>query len=161
MHHDPVQARVPSEQARNAAAAVMRTNFPSMLAEMNPDWDPLIEEDLLHRPEDTSDSAELVPSDEYWTTDEHDSDSDERGGFSNIQRVVAVPARLREDGGIERIGPSEVISISEADPAWTRIIGLHIALTRTTKSEHLQEQQFTPHCQCPLKIVGSGEEHVV
>ena len=118
MHHDPVQACVPSEQARNAAAAVLRTNFPSMLAEMNPEWDPLTEEDLLHRPEDTSDSAELVPSDEYWTTDEHDSDSDERGGFPNIQRVVAVPARLTEDGGIERIGPSEVIS--EADPAWNQ-----------------------------------------
>ena len=118
MHHDPVQAHVPSELVCNAAAAVMRTNFPSMLAEMNPDWDPLTEEDLLHRPEDTSDSAELAPSDEYWTTDEHDSDSDERGGFPNIQRVVAVPARLTEDGGIERIGPSEVIS--EADPAWNQ-----------------------------------------
>ena len=85
-----------------------------MLAEMNPDWDPLTEEDLLHRPEDTSDSAELVPSDEHWTTDEHDPDADERGGLPNIQRVVAVPARLTEDGGIERIGPSEVIS--EAEP---------------------------------------------
>ena len=39
--------------------------------------------------------------------------------------------------------------------------GLHIALTRISKSEHLQAQQFTPHCQCQLKIVGSGEEHVV
>ena len=85
---------IPSEQARNAAAAVMRTNFPSMLAEMNPDWDPLTEHDLLHRSEDTSDSAEMVPSEEYWTSE--DSDSEGRPRFPNIQRVVAVPARLTE-----------------------------------------------------------------
>ena len=110
----------------------------------------------IHRPEDTSDSAELVPSVEYWTTHEHDSDLDGRGGCPNIQRVVAVPARLTEDGGIARIGPSEVII--EEDPAWNqwaKIIGLRIALTRIAKSE------FTPHCQCPRKIAGSGEEHVV
>ena len=79
----------------------------------------MTEADLLHRPEDTSDSAELVPSDEYWTTDEHDSDSDARGGFPNTERVVAAPgapARLTEDGGIERIGPSEVIS----EAAWNQ-----------------------------------------
>ena len=29
-HQDPVRTRVPSEQARNAAAAVMRTNFPRL-----------------------------------------------------------------------------------------------------------------------------------
>ena len=94
------QAGTSAEQARIAAAAVMRTNFPSMLAEMNPDWDPLTEQDLLRRPEDTSDSMELVSSAEGSTTDEHDSDSDERGGFPNIQRVVAVPAHLTEDGGL-------------------------------------------------------------
>ena len=88
-----------------------------MIAEMNPDWDPT-EHDLLHRSEDTSDSAEMVPSEEYWTTDEHDSGSEGRNGFPNIQRVVAVPARLTEDGGVEQIGPSEVVS--EADPAWNQ-----------------------------------------
>ena len=36
-----------------------------MIVEMNPDWDPLTEQDLLHRSEDTSDSAKLVPSEEY------------------------------------------------------------------------------------------------
>ena len=66
-YRDPVQARVPSEQARIAATAVMRTNFPNMMAEMNPNWDPLTEHDLLHRSDDTSDSVELVPSEEYWT----------------------------------------------------------------------------------------------
>ena len=85
-----------------------------MLAEMNPDWEPLTEHDLLHRSEDTSDSAEMVPSEEYWTSE--DSGSEGRPRFPNIQRVVAVPARLTEDGGVEQIGPSEVIS--EADPAW-------------------------------------------
>ena len=111
--HDQERTRIPSEQARNAAAAVMRTNFPSMLAEMNPDWDPLTEQDLLHRSEDTSDSAE-APSEECWISDDSDSE-----------------------------------------------IGLHIALTRITKSELVQAQQSTPHYLCQLKIVGSGEVHVV
>ena len=114
-HQDPVQARVPSEQARIAATVVMRTNFPNLMAEMNPDWDPLTEQDLLHRSDDTSDSAEFVSSEEYWTEEEHDSDLEARSGFPNIQRVLAVPARLNEDGSIERIGPWEVVS--EADPA--------------------------------------------
>ena len=43
-----------------------------MIAEMNPDWDPFTEHDLLHRSEDTSDSSEMLPSEEYWTTDEHE-----------------------------------------------------------------------------------------
>ena len=116
-HQDPVQARVPSEQARIAATSVMRTNFPNLMVEMNPDWDPLTEHDLLHRADDTSDSVELVPLEE-WTEEAHNSDSEERSGFPNIQRVVAVPARLNEDGSIERIGPSGVIS--EADPAWNQ-----------------------------------------
>ena len=42
-----------------------------------------------------------------------------RSRFPNLQRVVAVPARLTEDGGVEQIGPSEVI-ISEPDPAWNQ-----------------------------------------
>ena len=110
---DPLPRRVPSEQARNAAAAVMRTSFPNMIAEMNPDWDPLTADDLLHHSDDTSDSAELITSEE-----ERDSESDERGGFPNIQRVVTYPARLTEDGGVERIGPTEVLS--EADPTWNQ-----------------------------------------
>ena len=32
---------VPSDPARLAAEAVMRTTFPTMIAEMNPDWEPL------------------------------------------------------------------------------------------------------------------------
>ena len=110
---DPLPRRVPSEQARNAAAAVMRTSFPNMIAEMNPDWDPLTADDLLHHSDDTSDSVELITSEE-----EHDSESEERGGFPNIQRVVTYPARLTEDGDVERIGPTEVIS--EADPTWNQ-----------------------------------------
>ena len=96
----------------------MRANFPSMLAETNPDWDPLTAHDLLHRSDDTSDSVELVPSEEDGTEEEHVSDSEEQHGFPNAQRVVAVPARLTAEGGVERIGPTEVIS--EADPAWNQ-----------------------------------------
>ena len=118
-HQGPLSRQVPSDQARNAAAAVTRTNFPNMIAEMNPDWDPLTAHDLLHHSEDTSDSVELVPSEDEPTEEEHDSDSEERDGFPNIQRVVTYPARLTEDGGIERIGPTEVIS--EADPAWNQM----------------------------------------
>ena len=110
----PPPRRVPSEPARNAAAAVMRTNFPNLIAEMNPDWDPLTADDLLHHSDDTSDSVELITSEEEHMEEEHDSDSEEGDGFPNIQRVVTYPARLTEDGGIERIGRTEVIS--EADP---------------------------------------------
>ena len=110
--------RIPSEQARNAAEAVTQTNFPSMIAEMNPDWAPLTAHDLLHHSDDTSDSVELVTSEEEDAEGEYDSDSDERDGFPNIQRVVTYPARLTEDGGVERIGPTEVIS--EADPTWNQ-----------------------------------------
>ena len=39
-HQGPLSRQVPSDQARNAAAAVMRTNFPNMIAEMNPGGDP-------------------------------------------------------------------------------------------------------------------------
>ena len=113
-----MRTRVPSEQARIAATAVMQTSLPSMLAEMNPDWDPLTAHDLLHRSDDTSDSVELVPSEENSTEEEYDSDSEERNGFPNIQRVVAVPACLTADDGVERIGPTEVIS--EADPTWNQ-----------------------------------------
>ena len=106
--------RVPSEQARNVAAAVMRTNFPNLIAEMNPDWAPLTAQDLIHGSDDSSDSVELIPSEEEPAEEDHDSDSEERDGFPNIQTVVTYPARLTEDGGVERIGPTEVIS--EADP---------------------------------------------
>ena len=63
-------------------------------------------------------SAELVTSEEESEEVEHDSDSEERDGYPNIQRVMTYPARLTEDGGIERIGPTEVIS--EADPTWNQ-----------------------------------------
>ena len=43
----------------------------------------------------------------------------EVGGFPNIERVVTYPARLTEDGGVERIGPTEVVS--ETDPTWNQL----------------------------------------
>ena len=39
-------------------------------------------------------------------------------GSPFIERVSTYPARLTEDGGVERIGPVEVIS--EADPHWNQ-----------------------------------------
>ena len=104
----PLSRRVSSEQARNAAAAVMSTNFPTMIAEMNPDWAPLTEHDLLHCSDDSSDSLELLTSSEEPAEEEQDSDSEEKDGFPNIQRVMTYPARLAEDGGVERTGPTEV-----------------------------------------------------
>ena len=161
-HQGPLSRQVPSDQARNAAAAVMRTNFPNMIAEMNPDWDPLTAHDLLHHSEDTSDSVELVTSEEEPTEEEHDSDSEERDGFPNIQRVVTYPARLTEDGGIERIGPTEVIlRQTQLGTNGTKITGLLIALTRIAKSEHLQAQQLTFRYLCQQRTVGNGEDHVV
>ena len=77
--------RVPSEQARNVAAAVMRTNFPKLLAEMNPDWAGLTAQDLIHSSDDSSESMELEDSEEEPMEQEHDSDSEERDGFPNIQ----------------------------------------------------------------------------
>ena len=73
---------VPSEPARLAAEAVMRTTFPTMLAEMNPDWAPLTAQDLLHNSDDSSESAELLPSEEEPDEEECYTNSDE--GFPNI-----------------------------------------------------------------------------
>ena len=89
----PRRRPVPSEQARVAADAVMRTNFPNMLAEMNPDWTPLTAQDLLHRSDSSSDSAEVLTSEEEDMDNQQDSDPDEQGGFPNIERVVTYPAR--------------------------------------------------------------------
>ena len=58
---DSQPRRVHSEHARLAAEAVMRTNFPNMLAEMNPDWAPLTAQDLLPNSDDSSESVELLP----------------------------------------------------------------------------------------------------
>ena len=58
----PLPRRVPSERARNAAEAVMPTDFPTLIAEMNPDWAPLTAHDLLHHSDDTSDYVELITS---------------------------------------------------------------------------------------------------
>ena len=113
----PQPRKVPSEPARLAAEAVMRTDFPTMLAEMNPDWAPLTAQDLLHNSDNSSDSVELLPSEEEPDEEEYYTDSEE--GFPNIQRVSTYPARLTEDGGVERIGPVEVIS--EADPSWHQL----------------------------------------
>ena len=81
---------------------------------MNPDWAGLTAQDLIHGSDDSSESMELEDSEEEPMEEEHDSDSEERDGFPNIQRVVTYPARLNEEGDVERIGPTEVIS--EADP---------------------------------------------
>ena len=110
---------VPSEPARLAAEAVMRTTFPTMLAEMNPNWAPLTAQDLLQN-SDSSESVELLPSEEEPDEEEYSTNSDE--GFPNIQRVSTYPARLTEDGGVERIGPVEVIS--EADPNWNQSLAV-------------------------------------
>ena len=45
--------------------------------------------------------------------------------------------------------------------SWTKIIGLLIALTRITKSEHLQVQQPPFRYLCQQRTVGNGEDHVV
>ena len=74
----PLPQRVPLEQARNVAAADMCANFPNLIAEINPDWDPLTMHDLLHHSDDTSDSVEMITSEEQHTEEEHDSDSEER-----------------------------------------------------------------------------------
>ena len=102
---------------------------------------------------------ELLPSEEEPDEEEYSTNSDE--GFPNIQRVSTYPARLTEDGGVERIGPVEIIS--EVDPEWNqwRTSGLRIALTQITKREHVHTQQLLcryPHQQ---RIAGSGEDHAV
>ena len=76
---------VPSEHARLAAEAVMRTNFPNMLAEMNPDLAPLTAQDLLHRSDDSSESAELLPSEEEPDEEEYYTNSED--GFPLIESV--------------------------------------------------------------------------
>ena len=110
------QSEVPSEPARLAAEAVMRTTFPTMLAEMNPDWAPLTAQDLLDNADRSSDSAELITSEEEPDEEEYNTNSED--GFPFIERVSAYPARLTEDGGVERIGPVEIIS--EMDPNWNQ-----------------------------------------
>ena len=108
--------RVPSEPARLAAEAVMNTTFPTMLAEMNSDWAPLTAQDLLDNADRSSDSVELITSEEEPDKEEYNTNSED--GFPLIERVSTYPARLTEDGGVERIGPVEVIS--EADPHWNQ-----------------------------------------
>ena len=112
----PPPQRVHSEPARLAAEAVMRANFPTMIAEMNPDWEPLTAEDLLHNSDHSSESMDLLTSEEEPDEEEYNTNSEE--GYPDIQRVSAYPARLTDDGGAERIGPVEVLS--EADPNWNQ-----------------------------------------
>ena len=112
----PQPQRVPSEPARLAAEAVMNTTFPTMLAEMNSDWAPLTAQDLLHDSDRSSESVELITSEEEPDEEEYYTNSED--GFPFIERVSTYPARLTEDGGVERIGPVEVIS--EADPNWNQ-----------------------------------------
>ena len=107
---------VHSEPARLAAEAVMRTTFPTMIAEMNPDWEPLTAEDLLHDSDHSSEPMDLLTSEEEPDEEEYYTNSEE--GYPDIQRVLTYPARLTDDGGVERIGPVEVLS--EADPNWNQ-----------------------------------------
>ena len=88
-----------------------------MLAEINPEWAPLTAQDLLHHSDDSSESMELLPSEEEPDEEEYYTHSEE--GFPKIQRVSTYPARLTHDGGVERIGPVEVMS--EADPNWHQL----------------------------------------
>ena len=113
----PHQSRsFPSEPARLAAEAVMQTTFPAMIAGMNPDWEPLTAEDLLHDSDRSSESMDLLTSEEEPDEEEYYTNSEE--GYPDIQRVLTYPARLTDDGGVERIGPVEVLS--EADPNWNQ-----------------------------------------
>ena len=105
---------------------------------------------------------ELVPSEEDGTEEEHDSDSEEQYGFPNIQRVVAVPARLTAEGGVERIGPTEVTS--EADPAWNQWDQDHWFAYRSD-SDYKERAFASTAVHTPLSVSAkdswSGEEHVV
>ena len=117
LQQGPQPQGVPSEPARLAAEAVMRTTFPNGLAEMNPDWAPLTAQDLLHNSDVSSESVELLTSEEEPDEEEYYTNSEE--GFPDIQRALTYPARLTDDGGVERIGPVEVLS--EADPNWHQL----------------------------------------
>ena len=83
---------------------------------MNPDWEPLTTEDLLDDSDHSSESMDLLTSEEEPDEEEYYTNSDE--GYPDIQRVLTYPACLTEDGGVERIGPVEVLS--EADPNWNQ-----------------------------------------
>ena len=110
------QSEFPSEPARLAAEAIMQTTFPTMIAEMNPNWAPLTAQDLLDNADSSSNSPELITSEEEPDEDGYSTNSED--GYPDIQRVLTYPARLTEDGGVERIGPVEVIS--ERDPNWNQ-----------------------------------------
>ena len=58
------QSEFPSEPARLAAEAIMQTTFPTMIAEMNPNWAPLTAQDLLDNADSSSNSPELITSEE-------------------------------------------------------------------------------------------------
>ena len=73
-------------------------------------------QDPLHESDHSSESVELITSEEEPDEEEYVTNSEE--GFPFIERVSTYPARLTEDGGVERIGPVEVIS--EADPNWNQ-----------------------------------------
>ena len=110
------QSDFPSEPARLAAEAIMQTTFPNLIAEINPDWAPLTAQDLLDNADSSSNSPEFVTSEEEPDEDGYTTNSED--GYPDIQRVLTYPARLTEDGGVERIGPVEVSS--ERDPNWNQ-----------------------------------------
>ena len=110
------QSEFPSEPARLAAEAIMQTTFPNLIAEINPDWAPLTAQDLLDNADSSSNSPEFVTSEEEPDEDGYSTNSED--GYPDIQRVLTYPARLTEDGGVERIGPVEISS--ERDPNWNQ-----------------------------------------
>ena len=110
------QSDFPSEPARLAAEAIMQTTFPNLIAEINPDWAPLTAQDLLDNADSSSNSPEFVTSEEEPDEDGYSTNSED--GYPDIQRVMTYPARLTEDGGVERIGPVEISS--ERDPNWNQ-----------------------------------------
>ena len=59
---------------------------------------------------------DLLTSEEEPDEEEYNTNSEE--GYIDIQRVLTYPARLTDDGGVECIGPVEVLS--EADPNWNQ-----------------------------------------
>ena len=154
---------VPSEPARLAAEAVMRTTFPTMIAEMNPDWEPLTAEDLLHDSDHSSESMDLLTSEEEPDEEEYYTNSEE--GYPDIQRVLTYPARLTDDGGVERIGPVEVLS--EADSNWNQWDPNQWFAHRSDSDCKGRTCAYTaasssiPASTHQQRIAGNGEDHAV
>ena len=79
---------VPPEPARLAAEAVMQTTFPDMIAGMNPDWEPLTTDDLLHDSDHSSESMDLLTSEEE--PDEEEIQHGFRRGLSRYSESLDI-----------------------------------------------------------------------